>query len=84
MGGVRTTQEPLSAHLLGHLLGEALNAPELIEKRSNGLKSAVAAFSFLRFWNDTNNTMLQISPCYRTFFLRLNPLSTTESRKISC
>ena len=29
-----------------------------------------------------NNTMLQISPCYRTFFLRLNTLSTAESRII--
>ena len=36
--GVRTTQEQLSAHPLG----EAVNAPKLIKKRSNGLKSAVA------------------------------------------
>ena len=39
MDVVRTTQEQLSAHPLG----EALNAPKLIKKRSNWLKSAVAA-----------------------------------------
>ena len=76
MDGVRTTQEQLSTKPLG----EALNAPKLIKKCSNGLKSAVAAFSFLRFWSDISNIMLQISSCYRPFFLRLNTHSTTESR----
>ena len=67
MDGVRTTQEQLSANLLG----EALNVPKLVKKCSNGLKSAVAAFSFLQ----VEYTMLQISPCYSTFLLRLDTLS---------
>ena len=36
--GVRTTQEQLSTNPVD----EALNAPNLFKKRSNGLKSAVA------------------------------------------
>ena len=42
--------------------------------RSNGLKSAVAAFSFFQI----ESHMLQISPCDSTFFLRLNTLSTAQ------
>ena len=55
--GVRTTQEQLSTHPFG----EALNAPKLIKKRSNGLKSTVAAFSFLRFWRDTRNDSCKLA-----------------------
>ena len=54
MDGVRTTQEQLSANTLG----EALNAPKLIKKCSNWLKSAVAA---LLIFAGRINTMLQIS-----------------------
>ena len=46
------------------------------QMRLNGLKSAVAAFLFLQ----VEHTILQISPCYSPFFLRLNTLSIAESR----
>ena len=41
--GVRTTQEQLSIHPLG----EALNAPKLIKKCSNWLKSALTHIQLL-------------------------------------
>ena len=75
MDGVRTTQEQLSADLLG----EALDAPRLIKKRSNWLKSTA---STLLIFAGRSTTFCKISLCYNAFFLRLTTLSAAKSRII--
>ena len=86
MDGARTTQEQLSTNPWmdgARTTQEQLSTNPGMEhyRRSNGLKSAVATFSLLRCWRGiNNNTMLQISPCYSSFFLSLRAHSSAGSR----